>query len=455
MKENKMGTMPINRLILTISLPMIASMLISSLYNIVDSIFVAQINEKALTAVSMAFPIQNLMVAVQVGTGVGMNALLSRQLGERKEKDARITASNGILLGVFHYLIFLVLGLTLVEYFFTSQTSDIEIIQYGEKYLSIIMIWSFGQFIQMTYERIMQSTGQTLYTMYTQGLGAIINIILDPIMIFGWFGFPALGMTGAAYATVIGQIIAGGFAVYMHEKKNKELTVDYKNIRPDKATLKEIYRVGIPSMIMTSITSVTTYVINIILLGFTSTATAVYGVYFKLQTFIFMPVYGLTNGMIPILSYNYGAKNKNRMVKIIKYSIAYAVGIMLIGFAIFQIFPEFLLNLFNASGEMINIGVPSLRIISISFLLAGFGIMCGTIFQAFGRGLLSLTVSILRQVVVLLPVAYLLSLSGNVHVIWWAHPISELFSATLCAFFLRYIFKKYIYPLEDNSTLLS
>lgn len=447
-----MGTMPINRLILTMSLPMMTSMLIQSLYNIVDSIFVAQINENALTAVSLAFPVQNLMIAVQVGTGVGMNALLSRQLGERKEKDARVTAANGVFLGVAHYVVFLVLGLTLVNFFFQSQTGNEQIVEYGNQYLTIIMCLSVGQFIQVTYERLLQSTGQTLYTMYTQGLGAIINIILDPIMIFGWFGFPALGVAGAAYATVIGQIVAALLGIYFQQKKNKELDINYRDWKPSLPVLKEIYRVGIPSMVMTSITSVTTFALNMILAGFSSTAIAVYGVYFKLQTFVFMPVFGLCNGMIPILSYNFGARKRDRMVKIIKYTIYYAVGIMLSGLVLFQTFPNQLLELFNASEEMIEIGIPALRIISLSFIFAGFGIINGTIFQAFGRGMMSLSVSILRQLVVLMPVAYFLSLTGKLNIIWWAYPTAEIFSALLCAIFLRYIFKKYIniLPMEKE-----
>lgn len=446
-KENKMGTMPVNRLILTMSLPMMISMLIQSLYNIVDSIFVAQINENALTAVSLAFPVQNLMIAVSVGTGVGMNALLSRQLGEKKEKDARITAANGVFLGFFHYLLFLILGLTAVNFFFATQTSDPQILAYGNEYLVIVMCLSVGQFLQITFERLLQSTGQTIYTMYTQGTGAIVNIILDPIMIFGLFGFPALGVAGAAYATVIGQVVAAAMAFYFQQTRNKEIAIDYKSLKPKGSVVKEIYRIGIPSMVMSSITSVTTFTLNLILSKFSSTAIAVYGIYFKLQTFVFMPVFGLNNGMIPILSYNFGARKRERMIKIIKYTIYYALGIMLAGLFLFQMFPTQLLGFFNASEEMKTIGIPALRTISISFVLAGFDIICGTIFQAFGRGMMSLSVSVLRQLVVLIPVAYFLSLSGRLEIIWWAYPISELFSAALCAVFLRYIFKKYINDL--------
>lgn len=444
MKENKMGTLPINRLILSLSVPMMISMLVQSLYNIVDSIFVAQINEEALTAVSLAFPVQNLMIAVQVGTGVGMNALLSRQLGERKGAAANQTAANGVFLALIHYLIFLLLGLTMVQLFFKTQTTDPHILQYGKTYLVLIMCFSIGQFFQVTYERLLQSTGQTIYTMYTQGLGAIINIILDPIMIFGLFGFPELGIAGAAWATVIGQLVAALLAAYFHHKKNTELQIQYKGFRPDKQTIKAIYSVGIPSMVMTSITSVTTYALNVILMTFSSTATAVFGIYYKLQSFVFMPVFGLNNGMIPILSYNYGARKKDRMIKIITYCIAYAMGIMLFGLVIFQLFPEQLLSLFNASPNMMALGIPALRTISLSFILAGFSIICSTVYQAFGRGMLSLTVSVCRQLVVLVPIAYLFSLSGNVAAVWWSYPIAELVSAVLCVIFLRYIYRKYI-----------
>lgn len=444
MKENKMGTLPINRLILSLSVPMMISMLVQSLYNIVDSIFVAQINEETLTAVSLAFPVQNLMIAVQVGTGVGMNALLSRQLGERKGAAANQTAANGVFLALIHYLIFLLLGLTMVQLFFKTQTTDPHILQYGKTYLVLIMCFSIGQFFQVTYERLLQSTGQTIYTMYTQGLGAIINIILDPIMIFGLFGFPELGIAGAAWATVIGQLVAALLAAYFHHKKNTELQIQYKGFRPDKQTIKAIYSVGIPSMVMTSITSVTTYALNVILMTFSSTATAVFGIYYKLQSFVFMPVFGLNNGMIPILSYNYGARKKDRMIKIITYCIAYAMGIMLFGLVIFQLFPEQLLSLFNASPNMMALGIPALRTISLSFILAGFSVICSTVYQAFGRGMLSLTVSVCRQLVVLVPIAYLFSLSGNVAAVWWSYPIAELVSAVLCVIFLRYIYRKYI-----------
>lgn len=452
-KENKMGTMPINRLIIMMSLPMMISMLVSSIYNIVDSIFVAQVNEAALTAVSLAFPVQNLIVAVQVGAGVGMNALLSRQLGEGNEAGARNTAKNGIVLAFLHYLVFLILGLTMVDTYLHSQTNDPQIFAYGKQYLTIIMVFSLGQFIQITFERLLQSTGQTIYSMYIQGIGAIINIILDYVLIFGVFGIPAMGVTGAALASVIGQSIAAVIGVYLHHKHNKELAVSYKELRLEKKTVREIYRVGIPSMVMTSITSLTTFVFNLLLSGFSSTAIAVYGIYYKLQSFIFMPVFGLNNGIIPILSYNYGAKNKDRMIKIIRYGIYYGIGIMLVGLLIFQLFPEFLLSFFNASEEMIQIGVPALRIISICFIFAGFGVVAGTIFQAFGRGLLSLSVSILRQLVIIIPVAYLLSLTGNLNAIWWSYPIAECFSVVLCAIYMRYIFKKYIHSIPDEKSL--
>ncbi|GAA0370351.1 MATE family efflux transporter [Alkalibacterium iburiense] len=364
MKENKMGTMPINKLILTMSLPMIISMVVQSLYNIVDSIFVAQVSENALTAVSLAFPIQNLMLAVQIGTGVGINALLSRKLGEDKFKGANKAALNGVFLAVAHYMLFLIAAFFLVEPFFRAQTSDPEILASGILYSKIIMVFSFGQFIQVTAEKLLQATGRTVDAMWVQGIGAGINIILDPIMIFGLLGFPRMGVAGAAWATVIGQSIAAVVGILLNVKRNKELNFNVKGFKPEWAIIRSIYVVGIPSAVMTSITSVTTFALNIILIQFSTTATAVFGVYYKLQSFVFMPIFGINNGIIPIISYNYGAKNKKRITDTIRLAIMYATAIMLAGFILFQVFPEQLLTLFNASEEMMAIGVPSIRIIS-------------------------------------------------------------------------------------------
>ena len=450
-RENKMGIMPVNQLLVSMSLPMMISMLVQALYNIVDSIFVSRINENALTAVSLAFPIQTLMIALGAGTGVGINALLSRSLGEKDYEKANKSAANGVFLAVVNYIIFLLVGLFVTGPFYLSQTNDAQILEYGRAYLTIVCCCSFGVYAQFVYERLLQSTGNTFYTMITQGVGAIINIILDPIFIFGYFGVPRMGVAGAAVATVIGQIIAGVIAFIINEKKNTEIKVQLRGFRPDLAIIKQIYQVGIPSIIMQAIGSVMTYGMNKILLGFTNTAAAVFGAYFKLQSFIFMPVFGLNNGMVPIVAYNYGAGKKDRLIKTVKLSIFYAICLMFIGFVVFQVFPTQLLLMFDASDTMLAIGVPALRIISCSFLLAGFCIICGTMFQALGNGVYSMIVSIARQLVVLLPVAYLLSLTGNVTYVWLAFPIAELMSLILSAFFLVRIYHKVIKHIGNEA----
>ncbi|MCI8633490.1 MAG: MATE family efflux transporter [Lachnospiraceae bacterium] len=436
-KENKMGVMPINRLLITMSLPIMISMMVQALYNIVDSIFVAQINENALTAVSLAFPVQNLMIAVSTGTGVGVNAILSRSLGAKDQERANRTAVTGILLALASFLVFAVLGLTLSEFFFRVQTSDAQIIEYGTTYMTIVTSLSFGLFGQIIGERLLQATGRTFYTMITQGLGAIINIILDPIFIFGYLGLPAMGVAGAALATITGQIIAAALGFYLNHRVNLEIQVHFKKYRPTRRLIREIYAIGIPSILMSSIGSVMTFCMNKILIVFSTTATAVFGVYFKLQSFIFMPVFGLNNGMVPIISYNFGAQKKDRIHQTIRYSILYATLLMLFGFILFEGFPDALLRLFNASDTMLDMGRAALRIIAPHFLLAGFDIIASTVFQALGRSIYSLIVSIARQLLVLLPVALLLSLSGVLDLVWLAFPISEVASFLLCFFFLR------------------
>ncbi len=446
-KENKMGYMPENKLLISMAVPMMISMLVQALYNVVDSIFVARISEDALTAVSLAFPVQNLMIAIGAGTGVGINALLSKSLGEKNQKLANKAAHNGILLMLFSAIACAFFGIFGSRWFFTTQTEDLVLIEYGEQYLSVVMVFSFGLFGQFITERLLQATGRTIYSMYTQGLGAIINIILDPILIFGLLGFPAMGITGAALATVIGQVIAAVFGFWLNIKKNPDIQLSLKGLVPNGGAIKKIYSVGVPSIIMGSIGSVMTYGMNLILMGFSSTAAAVFGVYFKLQSFIFMPVFGLNNGMVPIIAYNYGARKKERIMKTFKLSVAYAVGIMTVGFLIMQIFPAQLFMLFEASEEMLAIGVPALRIISISFMFAGYCIITGSMFQALGNGFLSMINSIARQLVVLLPVAYLLSLTGNLNLIWLAFPIAEIMSLTLSSIFLYRIYKQVIKPL--------
>lgn len=438
-QENKMGVMPIPKLLITMSLPMIASMLVQALYNIVDSMFVAQLNEDALTAVSLAFPIQNLMIAVAAGTGVGINALLSKSLGEKKYETANRIAVNGILLGVLSSLVFALAGILGSRAFFEIQTKDTQIIEYGVEYMSIITIASIGIFLQITFERLMQSTGKTFFNMITQGTGAIINIILDPILIFGWFGLPKMGVTGAALATVIGQIIAAMMGIFFNQKCNKEIHVTFKGFKPCKHTIGEIYKIGVPSIIMQSIGSLTTFGMNNILLMFSSTAATVFGVYFKLQSFIFMPVFGLTNGMIPIVAYNYGARNKKRIYQTIKLSAMIAVGIMLVGVIVFQSIPATLLGLFEASEHMLAIGVPALQTISLSFVFAGFCIVVSSVFQALGNGVYSMLMSFVRQIIVILPVAFVFAKFLGLDAVWFSYPIAEIVAVVMCIFMLKRI----------------
>lgn len=451
-QENKMGIMPVNKLLLNMSLPMMASMLVQALYNIVDSIFVAKLSENALTAVSLAFPIQTLMIALGTGTGVGVNALLAKQLGEKNYKRVNKTAMNGILLAFLSYLVFVIVGLVGVRPFYASQVTgaDTEILTMGVEYLSIVCIASFGLYTQLIGEKLLQATGKTVYSMLSQGLGAIINIILDPILIFGMFGMPKMGVAGAALATVIGQVAGGILAMYYNLAKNKEITFSWKNLKPDMDTIGKIYKVGLPSIIMQSIGSVMTYCMNLILIGFTSTATAVFGVYFKLQSFFFMPVLGLNNGLVPIVAYNYGAGKRSRMIKVAKYSYIYAFGLMFLGFLAFQIIPETLLGLFEASPEMIEIGVPALRIIGVHFLIAWYCIITGSIFQALGNGVYSMIVSVARQLVVLIPAAFILAKLGGLQAVWWAFPIAELMSLMMSTIFLISIYKKVIKNIPDT-----
>ena len=439
--ENKMGTMPVKQLIIAMSLPMMISMLVQALYNVVDSIFVAQIEEDALTAVTLAFPMQNLMIAVGAGTGVGINALLSKSLGEKRFDKSDAAANTGIFLSFLNFIAFLVIGFLLSEPFIRTQTADPKIIAYGTTYLRICCCMSVGVFFQITFERLLQSTGRTLYSMISQLTGAVINIIMDPIMIFGLLGCPKMGVAGAAYATVLGQVIASFLGLYMNLKVNKDITISLKEIlRPKREIVKAIYAVGVPSILMMSIGSLMTYLMNRILIVFSTTTTAVFGVYFKLQSFFFMPVFGLNNGLIPVLAYNYGARNKERISESLKFAMMLAVVIMLVGMIVFEVIPGQLLGMFNASDDMKQIGIPALRIICLSFPLAGFSIAMGSIFQAFSESIYSLIISIGRQLVVLIPIAWLLSLTGNVNLVWWAFPAAELVSLVLSVFFFKRLY---------------
>ena len=437
-KENKMGVMPVNRLLITMSLPMVISMLVQALYNIVDSVFVAQINEAALTAVSMAFPIQNLMIAVAAGTGTGVNALLSKSLGEKNKRMVDDTANMGVFLAICSYEVFAIIVIFLSRIYFSAQISDAQIIEYGDEYMSVICLFSFGLFGQIITERLLQATGRTIFTMFTQGIGAIINIILDPILIFGLLGLPAMGVTGAAAATVIGQIIAAILGFVCNAVYNHDITLSIKGIFTiDTTVISKVYQVGIPSIIMQSITSVMTFSLNKILAEFSSTAVAVFGVYYKLNSFIFMPVFGMNNGLVPILSYNYGARKPDRIKKTIKLGMKYAVAIMIFGLLLFELFPSGLLGIFDASQEMLSIGCVALRIIASSFVFAGVAIICSTVFQAIGNPLHSLIMSVCRQLLVIVPVAWLLSLSGRLELVWLAFPIAEFVSVAMSIFFMK------------------
>ena len=445
--ENKMGIMPVGKLLIQISLPMMISMFVQALYNIVDSIFVAKISENALTAVSLAFPLQNLMISTAVGTGVGINSLLSMRLGQKDQQAVDNTAMNGIFVILITCLVFSILGIFLPRPYFKSQTNDEEIIEYGVQYLKICMIVSFGLFGAVTFERLLQSTGRTVLSMISQLTGAIINCILDPIMIFGLLGCKKMGIAGAAWATVIGQISATIVSLTLNLKCNKEIAFRIKEFRPKLKIIGDIYKVGLPSILLGSIGSFLTYLLNLILGKFSTTAIAVYGVYFKLQSFIFMPVFGLNNGIVPIVAYNYGARHKERITKAIKLCIITAFGIMLVGLLIFEVFPRQLLSMFNASEEMLAIGLPALRIIALHFPVAAVSITFISVFQALGRGFFSMLASFVRQIIVLLPAAWLLSLTGQINNIWWAFVIAETGSLVACALGFKNVYKTQISTL--------
>ena len=444
-QENKMGVMPVGRLLFTMSLPIMISMLVQALYNVVDSMFVARVSENALTALSMAFPIQNLMIAVSTGLGVGLNAVLSRALGAKDSKGVNSAATNGIMLMIICGLLFMLGGVTVVRPYFEMQTDIEEIVTSGIDYTTIVMVGSMGIFMQILFERLLQSTGRTMLTMISQGTGAIVNIIFDPIFIFGYFGFPKMGVAGAAYATILGQWIAAVLGLIMNIRMNPEVSINMKGFKPHGATLRRILSIGIPSVVMQSIGSVMTFLMNQILIVFSSTAVAVFGVYFKLQSFVFMPVFGLNNGTVPIVAYNFGARKGDRMKKTIKYSICAAIGIMICGALLFQSIPDKLLMLFDASDEMLRLGVPALRIISLGFPLAGFGIGAGSVFQALGYSVYSMVISLIRQLVVLIPCAYLIGqVTGDVTGVWWAFFIAEAVSLVVSALYLRRVNRKVI-----------
>ena len=450
-KENRMGTQGINSLLISMSVPMIISMLVQALYNIVDTMFVSKLGQDALTALSLAFPVQNLLIAVSVGTGVGMNALLSRSLGEKNFKRASSTANNGIFLSFISAFIVMLLGFFAVKPYFSSFGSSQSVINLGTKYLSICMIASYGLFGQVIFEKLLQSTGKTVLSMVVQLSGAVINIILDPVLINGYWFFPKMGVEGAALATVIGQFCSMLLGLFINSRYNKEVNLSFKEmIKPKAEIIKRIYSVGVPSICMASIGSVMTVAMNQIMrvfdAGTAATGQAVFGIYFKLQSFVFMPVFGLNNGMVPIVAYNFGARKKDRIKKTVTLSVIYACIMMAIGLFAFQVFPEKLLRIFDTGGDdmkrIIEIGVPMLRSISLSFVFAGFCIVAGSVFQALGHGVRSLIVSVFRQLVVLIPVAFLLANTvGNINAIWFSFPIAEIVSLLMSAFFLRKTYK--------------
>ena len=456
-QENKMGYMPENKLLLSMSIPMMLSMLIQALYNIIDGLFVAGISPEQyeLTAVNLAFPAQNLMIAVSVGVGVGINALISRYLGFKNYEKVDKIAGQGLLLAIISYLLFAVGGTLISRPYFLIMTTDISdavaretVVEMGTSYLQVCFLASFGLFCQVVHEKYMQATGKTTLSMTTQLVGAILNMIFDPILIYGC----GLGILGAAYATVGGQIASGIVGVLLHHYKNREVRLKPENIKPDMKIIKEIFKIGLPSILMNSIGSFMTPAFNKIIMALSEYAVNVFGIYFKLQSFVFMPVFGFNNGMISIVSYNYGARKKKRMLKTIKLGLVYAVSFMIFGFVLFQIFPTPLLSMFNLTEEAITtVGVPALRTISISFIFAGFSIIYSAVFQSFGYSFFSMLISIGRQLVTLLPVAYLLSLTGDINAVWWSYPIAELVCVVLSVVFYVYIYNHKIKTIPDEA----
>lgn len=442
--ENKMGTMPINKLIINMSLPLITSMFVQAFYNIVDSLFVARINEDALTAVSMSFPAQNLMISAGVGVGVGITALIARYLGAHDEKGITRVVHNGIFLGILNSILFALFGIFLAKFYFEFQKASGIIETYGIQYLSICSIFAFSIIMEITFERMLIASGKTIYTMITQSTGAIINIIFDPILIFGLFGFPKMGIVGAAVATIFGQTVAMFMALYFNVTKNHEVRISIKNFAVDFKTIVNIYEIGFPSIVMQSAASFMIFQLNNLLASFSTTATAVLGVYFKLQSFVILPVFGLNNSVISIVSYNYGAGKIKRLLKTVKVANIYAFSIMLAGFVLCQILPVQILKIFDASDNMLAIGVPALRIISFSFLIAPFSIVSSGTFQALGKGTFSLIISLIRQLIVILPLSYLLSRVMGMKGVWVAFPIAEIVAGILTIIYLRKLYKNEI-----------
>ena len=448
---NKLGTMPIGKLLVNMALPLVISMLVQALYNVVDSIYVSRISESAVTSLSLAFPVQNLLIGFATGVGVGVNALLSKSLGERNYERACRTAGNGFLMAIICAVIFLLFGLFFARPFFMMQSDVAETVEGGITYLTIVCVGSVGIFIEILFERLLQASGHSLQSMITQTTGAVINIILDPILIFGWFGLPAMGLAGAALATVIGQWCAAIVAMYLNKRYNTDLALTRKHAKPDSYVVKRILSVGVPSIIMMSVGSVMNFCMNQILQGFSETATGVFGIYFKLQSFFFMPLFGINNAVISIVAFNYGARNPQRMMSTVKLAVGTGLTIMLVGLAAFQFIPDVLLGIFNPSPAFLSMGIQALRTISWCFPVAAVCIVLGSTFQALGTGIYSTIVSLCRQMLVLLPAAYLLSLLGNVDLVWWAYPISEGMGLAVTLFLFLRNYKRLIKPLYQSA----
>lgn len=449
LQENKMGVMPIGKLLFNMALPMIISMMVQALYNVVDSIYVSQVSESAVTALSLAFPVQNMQIGFGVGIAVGVNSLLSKSLGEKNQEGANYAAGNGIFLMLISVALFMLFGIFGARPYFAMQSNVAETVESGTAYVQICCVWTLGCFVQLLGERLLQASGRTVYAMISQTTGAVINIILDPIFIHGKFGIPAMGVAGAAIATVIGQWVGAAICVYLNLTRNPDVGLGPKYIRPRKASMEPILAVGIPALIMNSIGSVMNFGMNQIFQGFQETATGVFGIYYKLQSFFFMPLFGINNATISIIAFNYGARKPERMTKTLKIACVTAFCFMVLGLAAFQLAPEMLLSLFNPSEEFMAMGVKALRIISIHFPVAAFCIMLGASFQALGSGIYSTIVSLCRQLFVLLPVAYLLSLTGDVNNVWWSFPIAEVVSAAVTFTLYRRLYLAKIKPLYE------
>ena len=447
LQENKMGVMPVGKLLVNMALPMIISMLVQAFYNIVDSVYVSQVSESAVTALSLAFPVQNMQIGFAVGVGVGVNALLSQSLGRKDQESVNWAAGQGVFLALVATGLFMLFGFFGVRPYYTMQSTVAETVEGGIAYTSICCIFTVGVFIQVLCERLLQATGRAMQTMILQGTGAIINIILDPVFIHGWWGMPRMGVAGAAVATVIGQCTGAVLGIYLNLRHNPEVQLHVKFMKPNWKVISPILEVGIPSVVMNGIGSVMNFGMNQILQGFNEVATGVFGIYYKLQSLFFMPLFGINNATISILAYNYGARKPKRIVHTLKLATAVAVCIMLVGLAVFQLFPQALLGIFNPTEEFLAIGVKALRILCLPFPVAAICISLGASFQALGKGSYSTIVSLCRQLIVLLPAAYLLSLTGDVNNVWWSFPIAEVMSALVTGMLFAKLYRRKVKPL--------